>query len=113
MGALKVAVLVLFLSVIVALLIGREELLGAVLPPCLIRIMRKYVPTSLMSSSGAVPSQIDELQPLTPAVINGRIYTKEELALYDGSPGSPGILIGIMGQVFDVEKGQYRTRHIL
>ena len=37
--------------------------------------------------------------------IGGRIMTKEELKKYDGSEGSPGTYLAILGQVFDVSKG--------
>jgi predicted heme/steroid binding protein len=33
------------------------------------------------------------------------LFTKEELALYDGGPNSKGLYIAIMGSVFDVEAG--------
>jgi len=36
----------------------------------------------------------------------GRIFTKEELSYYDGSPGSKGLYLGFMGHVFDVKKGR-------
>ena len=32
------------------------------------------------------------------------MFTKEELSKYDGSEGSPGIYLAILGQVFDVSK---------
>jgi len=35
-----------------------------------------------------------------------KLFTKEELAKYDGSPGSPGLYLALMGQVFDVSKGK-------
>ena len=33
-----------------------------------------------------------------------KVFTKEELTKYDGSEGSPGIYLAILGQVFDVSK---------
>ena len=33
-----------------------------------------------------------------------KVFTKEELKKYDGSKGSPGIFLAILGQVFDVSK---------
>ena len=33
-----------------------------------------------------------------------KVFTKEELLKYDGSEGSPGIYLAILGQVFDVSK---------
>jgi len=35
-----------------------------------------------------------------------KVFTKEELAKYDGSPGSPGLYLALTGQVFDVSKGK-------
>ncbi|KAE8625110.1 hypothetical protein XENTR_v10006161 [Xenopus tropicalis] len=35
----------------------------------------------------------------------GRLMSKEELSVYDGGPGSSGIYLAILGQVFDVHKG--------
>ena len=34
------------------------------------------------------------------------LLTAEELKLYDGSDGSPGLYIALLGQVFDVSKGK-------
>jgi len=34
------------------------------------------------------------------------IFTKAELATYDGSDGSPGLYLAILGQVYDVETGK-------
>ncbi|XP_072163672.1 neuferricin-like [Diadema setosum] len=34
-----------------------------------------------------------------------RIFTEKELGHYDGSSGSPGLYLAIMGKVFDVQKG--------
>jgi len=35
-----------------------------------------------------------------------RVLTKTELALYDGSDGSPGLYLAMMGVVYDVSKGK-------
>ena len=35
-----------------------------------------------------------------------RIFTTEELRAYDGTSGSPGLYLAIMGKVFDVKKGE-------
>jgi len=34
------------------------------------------------------------------------VFTKAELAKYDGSPDSPGLYLAILGQVYDVAKGK-------
>ena len=34
------------------------------------------------------------------------IFTKEELSKYDGEDGSPGLYLGILGRVYDVESGR-------
>ena len=35
-----------------------------------------------------------------------KIFTPEELRKYDGSPGSPGLYIALLGVVYDVSKGK-------
>ena len=35
-----------------------------------------------------------------------KLFSKEELAKYDGSEGSPGLYIGILGLVYDVSEGK-------
>jgi len=35
-----------------------------------------------------------------------KVFTKSELALYDGSEGSPGLYLAMMGVVYDVSKGK-------
>jgi len=35
-----------------------------------------------------------------------KVFTKDELAKYDGSSGSPGLYLALLGQVFDVSKGK-------
>ncbi|KAG8451826.1 hypothetical protein GDO86_003862 [Hymenochirus boettgeri] len=35
----------------------------------------------------------------------GRLLNREELSLYHGGPGSPGLYLAILGKVFDVQKG--------
>jgi len=35
-----------------------------------------------------------------------KVFTKEELAKYDGSDGSPGLYIALLGEVFNVKKGK-------
>lgn len=39
------------------------------------------------------------------AELNVQIFTHEDLAKYDGSEGSKGTYLAILGQVFDVIKG--------
>ena len=34
-----------------------------------------------------------------------RLLSRDELSLYDGASGSKGLYLGIIGQVFDVQKG--------
>lgn len=34
-----------------------------------------------------------------------KVFTETELSRYDGSPGSPGLYIALLGVVYDVEKG--------
>ena len=34
------------------------------------------------------------------------LYTKDELAEYDGSSDSPGLYLGILGRVYDVSAGK-------
>ena len=105
MGALKIAFIVLLISIIIALLVGRKEILSVVISPWLMQILSRYFPISLVPHIDSL-SPVPKLHPLTPPITNGRIYSKEELALYDGSPGSPGLKIAIIGQVFDVSKGE-------
>ncbi|XP_067866172.1 neuferricin [Heterodontus francisci] len=35
-----------------------------------------------------------------------RLFTKSELSRYKGEPGSPGLYLALLGQVFDVSKGK-------
>ena len=34
-----------------------------------------------------------------------QVFTEEQLRQYDGSPGSPGLYIALLGVVYDVQKG--------
>eukprot|EP00095_Tigriopus_kingsejongensis_P001358 snap_masked-scaffold1322_size48131-processed-gene-0.6 protein:Tk01358 transcript:snap_masked-scaffold1322_size48131-processed-gene-0.6-mRNA-1 annotation:"neuferricin-like isoform x1" len=46
---------------------------------------------------------VPEPKPSSPGI---RILTKAELKLYDGTEGSPGLYLALLGQVFDVAKGR-------
>ena len=35
-----------------------------------------------------------------------RVFTEAELRQYDGSPGSPGLYLALLGVVYDVAKGE-------
>lgn len=54
----------------------------------------------------AWPIGKQQLNPTHSKATQNRLYTKEELAHYDGTPGSKGLYIAIMGAVFDVEAGK-------
>lgn len=109
MGLIKVAVLVVLLSIVIAVLLGRDELLGYLLPPCMIRQFGKYFsnkPSQTSTSPSESLSGSANFLPLTVPENRAKIYTKDELSAYDGSEGSPGLLLAIVGQVFDVSKGK-------
>ena len=49
------------------------------------------------------PEQSDQIKKTLDSV---RLITPEELKKYDGTEGSPGLYIALLGQVFDVSKGK-------
>jgi len=67
--------------------------------------MEKYSPFhEFMESDEDFIKRMKESEPSKgPGV---RVMTKSELALYNGSPDSPGLYLAILGQVYDVSKGR-------
>jgi len=50
---------------------------------------------------------IDRLKKENPSVQTAiKVFSKEELKKYDGSPDSPGLYLAILGKVYDVSKGK-------
>ena len=55
----------------------------------------------------SVQNQTKKLAPMYDIVgeKSSKIFSKQELAAYDGNAQSPGLYLGIMGRVYDVSKG--------
>lgn len=66
----------------------------------------EFLADDLTVDQKAQPPKSPEKSP-TPETNNGqRLFTREELKLFDGSEGSPGLYLAMVGQVFDVSKGK-------
>ena len=76
------------------------------------KLLLRYVPLSLklyFSSGG--PAFTEDSSILTPYDViiedgDVSLMTKDELAQYDGSEGSPGLYLAILGRVYDVSRGR-------
>ncbi|XP_066433073.1 neuferricin [Eleutherodactylus coqui] len=60
--------------------------------------------TDLWSFLAEVPG-LGAVLPETCGVQAGRLLTRDELSAYHGGPGSPGLYLAVLGQVFDVHGG--------
>ena len=73
-----------------------------------IAILMMYPPLS--EYADIVKATVEPLTKHLPFLIDStgakpQIFTKAELAQYDGSPGSKGLYLAILGKVYDVSKG--------
>lgn len=55
---------------------------------------------------GTTPRTTPTETPLTTSADGETLFTAEQLKLYDGSDGSRGVYIAILGRVYDVERGR-------
>ena len=68
--------------------------------PPIVAVTMDFIADKIRSLSGSI-SEITTASSIVPKVL----FTKEEIKAYDGSEGSKGLYLGILGRVFDVSKG--------